>query len=226
MPLVLQPEWPPPCVWDVHQGFLGIRVGLCIAPALPRSTGSSALGVLPRSTHKTPHSPKEPCCRLLGRSKALLAAPLVCTGVADGGVVMSGEEGPNWDPFSFLSGPRGGHSRMHIYTSSCAQDAFPIKFKVPGFNCVHSFPTASSSSPRLWRKVCPPLLGKMPLGTRNERFTAVLTGIQHLDQAFFIHAKNRFTHELVLAGCLHHHGALVSHFPDNIQWVNRQVSLN
>lgn len=22
--LVLQPEWPPPCVWDVHQGFLGI----------------------------------------------------------------------------------------------------------------------------------------------------------------------------------------------------------
>lgn len=124
---------------------------------------------------------KNHAVRLLGRSRALLAAPLVCTRVADSGVVMSGEEGPNWDPFSFLSGPKGSHSCMHIYTSSCAQDTFPIKFKVPGFKCAHSFPTASSSSPRLWRKVCPPLLGKMPLGTRNERFTAVLTGIQHLD---------------------------------------------
>lgn len=70
---------------------------------------------------------------------------------------------------------------MRIYTSSWVQDTFSIKFKVPGFKCAHSFPTASGSSPSLRRKVCPPLLGKMPLGTRNERFTVVLTGIQHLD---------------------------------------------
>lgn len=30
-------------------------------------------------------------------------------------------------------------------------------------------------------------------------FTVALTGIQHLDQTFFINTKNRFTYELVLA---------------------------
>lgn len=73
--LVLQPEWPSPCVWDVHQGFLGMAVRLYNAPALLESTGSSALRVLPRSTHKTPRGPREPCCPASGEVNSTAGSP-------------------------------------------------------------------------------------------------------------------------------------------------------